>query len=99
MAFDKLLAQILRRRGGMLVDHAVRTLVAPPPGAPPRKTGVGVKLAETLLLRVATKSVPGAIIVGGGLLARHLHERHMARKARAAGALLTPEPAPGRTTR
>lgn len=41
-------------------------------------------LAQTLvqgaILRVATRSVPGAILVGGGLLAKALHDRRKASK-------------------
>jgi hypothetical protein len=45
-------------------------------------------------MRVATRSVPGAILVGGALLAKHLHDRKKAHDAQAAGEsdLLTPEP-------
>ena len=81
MAFDKLLANILSRRGSVLVDNAVRTLIQPVPGAAPRRRGITARLIETILLRVATKSVPGAILIGGGLLARYLHERKQARDA------------------
>jgi hypothetical protein len=35
-----------------------------------------------VILRVATRSVPGAILVGGGLLAKALQDRRKARKAR-----------------
>jgi hypothetical protein len=40
-------------------------------------------LASTALARVATRSVPGAIIVGGGLLAKTLYDRRQARRAEA----------------
>jgi hypothetical protein len=80
MALDKLLTNILSRRGSVLVNSAVRTLIQPVPGAAPRRRGISARLIETILLRVATKSVPGAIIIGGGLLARHLHERKQAKR-------------------
>jgi len=81
MAFERLLTNILSRRGSMLVDKTVRSLMQPVPGALPRKRGIGGKLIETILLRVAMRSVPGAILIGGGLLARYLHERKQAREA------------------
>ncbi|MCB2072977.1 MAG: hypothetical protein H6917_16075 [Novosphingobium sp.] len=37
-------------------------------------------LATTALARVATRSVPGAIVVGGGLLAKTLYDRRKARE-------------------
>jgi hypothetical protein len=38
-------------------------------------------LVATAIARMATRSVPGAIIVGGGALAKMLHDRAQARKA------------------
>jgi hypothetical protein len=54
------------------------------------------KLVGLALVRVATRSVPGAIVVGGALLAKHLHDRKKAhdaarRDAEAESPLLTPE--------
>ncbi|MDE1918153.1 MAG: hypothetical protein KGJ57_09075 [Sphingomonadales bacterium] len=56
------------------------------------------KLASLVLMRVATRSVPGAIVVGGALLAKHLHDKKKAhdaakRDSTAESRLLTPEPA------
>lgn len=46
-------------------------------------------ISETLmaagLARVATRSVPGAVVIGGGLLAKALYDRSRSRKARAEG--------------
>ena len=44
------------------------------------------RIAHTALLRIATRSVPGAIVVGGSLLARHLYLSRKARIARDAAA-------------
>jgi len=41
-------------------------------------------LVGTAIARVATRSVPGAIVVGGGLVAKALYDRRKARHARAA---------------
>lgn len=37
--------------------------------------GLGGSLAQAAIVRLATRSVPGAILVGGGLLAKTLHDR------------------------
>jgi len=46
-----------------------------------RKTSLTGKLAGAALVRIGTRSVPGAILVGGGLLAKTLHDRRKARRA------------------
>jgi hypothetical protein len=38
-------------------------------------------IAGAALVRVATRSVPGAIVVGGGLLAKTLYDRRRAKRA------------------
>jgi hypothetical protein len=68
-------AQFLRKNGHAAIEKAVDTLVVGGNGA---KASLPRRLAGAALLRVATKSVPGAIIVGGALLAKHLHERKKA---------------------
>lgn len=80
---DPLLAKILKERGGKLVDQAVDRLLANGAGERPSLTG---KLARAALLRIASRSVPGAIVVGGGLLAKHLHDKRKAARAKAAPA-------------
>ncbi|CAM4012981.1 DUF4235 domain-containing protein [Novosphingobium lubricantis] len=42
-------------------------------------------LVGTALARTATRSVPGAIVIGGGLVAKTLYDRRRARKAAAQG--------------
>jgi hypothetical protein len=46
-------------------------------------------LVGTAIARVATRSVPGAILVGGGLVAKALYERRKSRRA-ARAATITP---------
>ncbi len=48
--------------------------------------GAGIGLVAT---RIATRSVPGAVIVGGALAAKAVYDY---RKARKSGGLLTPSP-------
>ncbi len=54
------------------------------------------RIAHTALLRIATRSVPGAIVVGGSLLARHLYLSRKARIARDASAPPPPTPRKGK---
>lgn len=48
--------------------------------APKAKRGIGSRLLAAAATRIATRSVPGAIVVGGALLAKTLHERRKNRK-------------------
>ncbi|WP_421849488.1 hypothetical protein [Novosphingobium sp.] len=45
-----------------------------------KRVGLGARLLTAAATRIATRSVPGAIIVGGALLAKTLHERRKQRK-------------------
>lgn len=49
--------------------------------APKAKRGIGTRLITAAATRIATRSVPGAIVVGGALLAKTLHEHRKNRKA------------------
>lgn len=81
------LADIALRGGGQLLRHAVeRGLLGKAYGA--KKAGdlvkgrsMGQTLIGTALARIATRSVPGMLIVGGGLLAKTLYDRKHARDA------------------
>ena len=74
---DPILAKIARQHGGKLIDAAVTRFI---PGSTPGKSSLAGKIAGAALLRIATKSVPGAIVVGGGLLAKTLYDRKKAAK-------------------
>ena len=56
-----------------------------------RKILKGRSMGETLLgtavARLATRSVPGAIVVGGALLAKTLYDRHKGKAAEIEGEL------------
>ena len=91
-ATNLLLADIALRGGGRLLRHVVeRTLLGvkyPPDTA--RDIVKGRSMMQTLVgtaaARLATRSVPGAIIVGGGMLAKTLYDRSKSKaKARAEG--------------
>lgn len=48
--------------------------------APKAKRSLGTRIIAAAAMRIATRSVPGAIVVGGALLAKTLHERRKQRK-------------------
>ncbi len=75
---NKLLSAIARLGGTNIVNHARGKVKAAP------KPTLARKIAGVVLMRIATKSVPGAIIVTGGMIAKSLHEKRKAKKADAA---------------
>lgn len=78
---DPLFSRILRQNGHTLVEKAVDKIVVKKDE--PTRFSLTRKIAGAAMLRVATKSVPGAIVVSGLLLAKHLHDRHKAAEAEA----------------
>lgn len=86
-----ILADIALRAGGALLRRSVeKGLVGTRMGS--KKAGRIIKgrnltqtLVGTAIARVATRSVPGAIFVGGGLLAKTLYDRRRGAKAKADG--------------
>jgi len=86
-----ILADIALRAGGQLLRHTVeRGLLGPVVGKGKAKKLIkGRSMAQTLvgtaIARMATRSVPGAIIVGGGMLAKTLYDRRRTREARLEG--------------
>jgi hypothetical protein len=85
-ATNLLLAGLALRGGEKLVRYAVQKLVlggqvtASGGAKVSRAGGSGIARAAvgTVLTRIATRSVPGAILVGGAMLAKTLHERRKA---------------------
>jgi hypothetical protein len=49
--------------------------------APKPKRGIGARLISAAATRIATRSVPGAIVVGGVMLAKTLHNHRKSRQA------------------
>ncbi len=72
-----ILGRIVRQNGGRLLDEAVDRVV---PQAISSKSGIAGKIAGAALVRIATRSVPGAILVTGGLIAKAMHDKRKARK-------------------
>ena len=83
MALNRILAAVARKGGGKLLDAAI-TKVLPVAAAPAqeaaKKTMLG-GIAGMVAMRVATRSVPGAILVGGAVIAKKLYDRRHADKA------------------
>jgi hypothetical protein len=82
MADNRLIAQIARKNGGKLVNAVIDTLL--PSAAPAGKSSILGGIAGALAVRVATRSVPGAIVVGGALIAKRLYDRRREEKRPAA---------------
>lgn len=86
-----ILADIALRTGGALLRRGVeKGLMGAKMGS--KKAGRVIQgrsmmqtLVGTAIARVATRSVPGAIVVGGGLLAKTLYDRRRSRTAEAVG--------------
>lgn len=82
-----ILADIALRGGGALLRRAVETgLLGKATGAAKAKKIIKGRtmtqsLLGTALARIATRSVPGAIVIGGGLLAKTLYDRKRGKQA------------------
>lgn len=82
-----ILADLALRAGERLVRRGVERGLL---NGKPAKTGrvirgatLGETVIGTVMAEVARRSVPGAILVGGGLLAKTLRDRRIAREAQA----------------
>ena len=83
MADNRLLSKIARSNGGKLLDAAIDTLLPVDAASLPaaKKTLLG-GVVGAVAVRVATRSVPGAIVVGGAMLAKRIYDRrHAARQS------------------
>ena len=92
-----ILADIALRTGSLLLRRGVeKGLIASKMGS--KRAGrliEGRSMVQTLvgasIARLATRSVPGAIVVGGGLLAKTLYDRKRSRKAEVDGEIAIQE--------
>ena len=81
-----ILTDLLLRGGGQILRHAVETslLKTKYDKTKARKFIAGRSLTQTLVAtavaRIATRSVPGMILVGGGTLAKLLYDRSRDRR-------------------
>jgi len=88
-----LLTDLVLRGGGQIMRHAVERAILGTryPKEKAKNIVKGRSMAQTIigtaLARVATRSVPGAILVGGGMIAKTLYDRSKGKAAaRAEGA-------------
>ncbi len=99
-----IIADVALRGGGRIVRHLVeRTLLGvkhSPDKARKRIKGrsMAQSLVGTAVARIATRSVPGALVIGGGLLAKALYDHNRRGKAGAEGEKAVDEPADGADT-
>jgi hypothetical protein len=86
-----IIADIVLRGGGRLLRNLVERNVLkakyPPETAKSIVTGRGMvqTLIGTAVARIATRSVPGALLVGGGLVAKALYDRRKGHDAKSKG--------------
>jgi len=71
---------ILGRAPGVVKAAATAAAGIKRPKAARPKRSLGTKIAMAAATRIATRSVPGAIVVGGALLAKTLYDRKRAKK-------------------
>ncbi|MFN3516643.1 MAG: hypothetical protein ACK4YM_05725 [Novosphingobium sp.] len=90
MADNRLLSRIARQGGGKLLNAAIDR-VLPVDGAKTGKPGLLGAVAGAVALRVATRSVPGAILVGGALIAKRVYDRKQARTGKKAAKKADPK--------
>ncbi|NCU10874.1 MAG: hypothetical protein GXC70_01715 [Sphingomonadaceae bacterium] len=83
MADNRLLSRIARQSGGKLLNAAIDK-VLPVDGAKTGKPSLLGTVAGAVALRVATRSVPGAILVGGALIAKRVYDRKQAKAGKKA---------------
>lgn len=83
----RVFARIAREHGPKLLEQAIKSVAAAAvvqdevsdEQEKPKKPSLRRRVAHAALVRVATRSVPGAILISGGLIAKALHDRHKAR--------------------
>jgi hypothetical protein len=86
-----IIADLVLRGGGRILRNLVERNVLktkyPADAAKSIVSGRGMAqtLISTAVARVATRSVPGAILVGGGLIAKALYDRRKGADAKAKG--------------
>jgi hypothetical protein len=86
-ATNLLLADLALRGGGQLLRRAVEYGLLGKAFTPDKAKNLikgrsmGQTLIGTAIARIATRSVPGALIVGGGLLAKTLYDRRHGKDA------------------
>ena len=81
---DRLLARLVRQNGGRLLNTVVDKVLPDTAAEQKVKRNVIAGVVGAVAMRVATRSVPGAIVVTSGLLAKKLYDRRKARQGKTA---------------
>jgi len=89
---DRLLARLARQGGGRLLNRAIDKVLPDKSGEETAKRNIFAGIAGAVAMRVATRSVPGAIVVTSGLVAKKLYDRRKARKGQAKATGQNPKP-------
>lgn len=80
MADNAILARIARQNGGKLLNTTIDVLL-PVDGAKSGRPSLIGGIVGAVAVRIATRSVPGAIVVGGAMIAKRLYDRRHATPA------------------
>jgi hypothetical protein len=78
---DRLLARLARQGGSRLLNTAITKALPDKPDPADAKRNIFAGIAGAIAMRVATRSVPGAIVVTSGLVAKTLYDRRKAKRA------------------
>ena len=89
---DRLLARLVRQGGGTLLNRVVDKVLPDTPSEEKAKRNLFAGIAGAVAMRVATRSVPGALVVTSGLVAKKLYDRRKARKDKSGSAGQNPKP-------
>lgn len=77
---NRLLARLVRHSGSRLLNTAIDRVLPDQPTEEKVKRSLLGGIAGAVAMKVATRSVPGAIVVTSGLLAKKLYDRRKARQ-------------------
>lgn len=86
-ATNLLIHDVVMRTGGRLIRHTVEkgVLAGRYGGEDAKKIienrGIGQALVGTLIARLATRSLPGAVVVGSGLVFKTLYDRSRSKRS------------------
>lgn len=80
---DRLLARLVRQGGGTLLNRVVDKVLPDTPSQEKTKRNLFAGIAGAVAMRVATRSVPGALVVTSGLVAKKLYDRRKAKQGKA----------------
>ncbi len=91
MAGNAILARIARQNGGKLLNTAIDVLL-PVDGAKSGRPSLVGGIVGAVAVRVATRSVPGAIVVGGAVIAKRLYDKRRSKQVLVAGSAQKAKP-------